>query len=89
VTTVQALDYYVDDPGLWQKRAEEASKAAIDDEMGEWERALQNTVREHVTALLGAATSGAGSRSAADPASSGPSTGQEAPDNVISHSPAS
>jgi len=87
VTTVQALDYYVDDPGLWQQRAEAASKAAIDDEMGEWERALQDTVREHFTALLGAATSGAGSGSAA--ASSGPSTVQEAPDDVISHSPAS
>ena len=89
VTTVQALDYYVDDPGLWQQRAEAASKAAIDDEMGEWERAVQNTVREHFTALLGAATSGVGSRPAGDSAGAEPSTVQEAPDDVISHSPAS
>jgi hypothetical protein len=89
VTTVQALDYYVDDPGLWQQRAEAASKAAIDDEMGEWERAVQNAVREHFTALLGAATSGADSRSAGDSAGAEPSTVQEAPDDVITHAPAS
>lgn len=59
VTTVQALDYYVDDPELWQKRAEAASKAAIDDEMEEWERGLQNAARERLTARFNAATSGA------------------------------
>src|SRR5438132_3102897 len=46
VTTVQALDYYVDDPGLWEKRAEAAWKAAIDDEMEEWERAMPNAALE-------------------------------------------
>jgi len=57
VTTVQALDYYVDDPELWQKRAEAASKAAIDDEMEEWERGLQNAARERLTTVFNAPTS--------------------------------
>jgi hypothetical protein len=40
VTSVQALDYYVDDPDLWQAKARAALNAAVDDEMREADHAL-------------------------------------------------
>ncbi len=71
VTTVQALDYYVDDPGLWEKRAEAAWKAAIDDEMEEWERAMPNAALERFTALFAVAATGAALRATTGAAGSG------------------
>jgi hypothetical protein len=40
VTSVQALDYYVDDPDLWQAKARAALNAAVDDEMREADHAM-------------------------------------------------
>jgi len=85
VTTVQALDYYVDDPGLWEKRAEAAWKAAIDDEMEEWERAMPNAALERFTALFTVAATGAAVRATTAAAGTVP----EAPDTELSRAQAS
>jgi len=89
VTTVQALDYYVDDPGLWEKRAEAAWKAAIDDEMEEWERAMPNAALERFTALFTVAATGAAVRATTGAAGSGARTVPEAPDTELSRAQAS
>ena len=89
VTTVQALDYYVDDPGLWEKRAEAAWKAAIDDEMEEWERAMPNAALERFTALFTVGATGAAVRATTGAARSGARTVPEAPDTELSRAQAS
>ena len=89
VTTVQALDYYVDDPGLWEKRAEAAWKAAIDDEMEEWERAMPNAALERFTALFTVAATGAAVRATAGAAGAGPRPVPEALDAELSRAEAS
>ena len=89
VTTVQALDYYVDDPGLWEKRAEAAWKAAIDDEMEEWERAMPNAPLERFTTLFTVAATGAAVRATTGAAGSGARTAPEAPDTELSRAQAS
>jgi hypothetical protein len=43
VTTIQALDYYVDNPDVWLMRTKAASRAAIDDEMQEANNALTSS----------------------------------------------
>jgi hypothetical protein len=84
VTTVQALDYYVDDPGLWEKRAEAAWKAAIDDEMEEWERAMPNAPLERFTALFTGAAAAAAVRAITGAAGSGARPVPEALDPELS-----